>query len=75
MTSLPELWIFMLIGYLFLIGKNVSILMVLSSINKVYYERSYDLFKLNVKNDIIFAPTLYMCVCSWTAVLHLSMFD
>ena len=42
---------------LFLVGKNVSILMVLISINKVYYERSYDLLKLNVKNDIIFAPT------------------
>ena len=32
--------------------------MVFISINKVYYERSYDLLKLNVKNDIIFAPTL-----------------
>ena len=31
--------------------------MVLISINKVYYERSYDLLKLNVKNDITFAPT------------------
>ena len=33
--------------------------MVLISINKVYYERSYDLLKLNTKNNIIFAPTKY----------------
>ena len=31
--------------------------MFLISINKVYYERSYDLLNLNDKNDIIFAPT------------------
>ena len=30
--------------------------MVLISINKIHYERRYDLLKLNVKNDIIFAP-------------------
>ena len=61
-SSLLELRISMVMGYInvFLVGKNVSILMVLISINKVYYERSYDLFKLNVKKRHYFCTNLIL---------------
>lgn len=43
---------------MFLIGKNVSILRVLISINTVYYKRSYDLLKLNVKTTFLHQPNI-----------------
>ena len=53
----PEAWIFMLGINVFLIGKNMLIIMVPILINKDMLEPSYSDLKFTFQNHIAFVPT------------------
>ena len=57
--SNPKAWIFMLQEYisLFLIGKNVLIVMVSSFINKHVFEPGYNDLKFMAETAVTFVPT------------------